>query len=220
MDSGAFTEVVRHGGYRYDEAEYAYQVNRWASNGNLLAAVSQDFMCEPFVLEKAGKTVGEHQRMTIDRYDKLLPMINREAGLFSPYLMPVLQGYSVSSYLEHIRMYGDRLTIGAWVGVGSVCKRNGNVHVIEEILGAIKSERSDLCLHGFGLKTTALKSSLVRHLLHTADSMAWSFAARREGRGKDANDWREARKFVDRIEAICSDDEKISMLGESESTTV
>jgi hypothetical protein len=33
--------------------------------------------------------------------------------------------------------------------------------------------------------------------LHSADSMAWSFSARRQGR--NANDWREARRFAERI---------------------
>jgi hypothetical protein len=41
------------------------------------------------------------------------------------------------------------------------------------------------------VKTTALSSSLVAELLHTADSMAWSYAARREDRNQ--NDWREAQ---------------------------
>lgn len=62
--------------------------------------------------------------------------------------------------------------------------------------------RPDLLLHGFGLKTTALACGAVRDLLHTADSMAWSFAARREGRGPAANDWREARMWLDRLEEV------------------
>lgn len=94
-------------------------------------------------------------------------------------------------------MYGDRLTFGQWVGVGSVCKRNGDPRMIEAVLRAIKEVRPDLRLHGFGLKTTALSSGLVRSLLYTADSMAWSFSARKQGR--DANDWREAKAWVARI---------------------
>lgn len=192
MDSGAFTEVVRHGGYRYSVEEYAAQIRRWSSNGNLLAAVAQDFMCEAFVLEQTGKTVAEHQRMTVERYDAL--MACDTAGV---YLMPVLQGYTPAEYVEHIRQYGDRLAHGAWVGVGSVCKRNGDIGAIEEVLMAIHLERPDLRLHGFGLKTTALSSGLVRELLETADSMAWSFHARKNGR--NANDWREAKRWTAKI---------------------
>jgi hypothetical protein len=71
---------------------------------------------------------------------------------------------------------------------------------IEEVLMAIKRERPDLLLHGFGVKVTALRSGLIRSLLHTADSMAWSFQARKQGR--NANDWREAAAFAARIRTM------------------
>lgn len=187
MDSGAFTEISTHGRYRHSVEEYAAEINRWASDPGLLAAVSQDYMCEPFIIEKTGLSVEEHQRLTIERYDALLPLV-------SVYVMPVLQGYAPADYVRHLEMYGDRLARGAWVGVGSICKRNTNVGSVEQILTAIKQRRPDLRLHGFGLKTTALGSATVRDALHTADSMAWSFAARKQGR--NANDWREAARFV------------------------
>jgi hypothetical protein len=34
--------------------------------------------------------------------------------------------------------------------------------------------------------------------VHTADSMAWSFAARKQGR--DQNDWREAKEWQERFD--------------------
>src|ERR1700761_2735340 len=72
MDSGAFTEISTHGEYRHSVDEYAEQIVRWKGNGELLAAVSQDYMCEPFILDKTGKTIPEHQRLTIERYDALV----------------------------------------------------------------------------------------------------------------------------------------------------
>lgn len=102
--------------------------------------------------------------------------------------------------MSHIRQYGKRLGLNAWVGVGSICKRNGNIGAIENVLLAIHHERPDLRLHGFGLKTTALSSGLVQELLHTADSMAWSFAARIAGR--NGNDWREAMAWTSRIDTL------------------
>lgn len=71
MDSGAFTEISTYGGYRHTVAEYAAEIRRWATNGRLLAAVAQDFMCEPFIVRKTGLSVAEHQRLTIERYDAL-----------------------------------------------------------------------------------------------------------------------------------------------------
>lgn len=195
MDSGAFTTVNKYGGYPYPPSEYADHINRWAKNGRLLAAVAQDFMCEPFVLQRTGLTVADHQRLTIERYDALL-----QCDTGGVYVMPVLQGYAPADYVQHVQNYGHRLKPGAWVGVGSVCKRNGNARAIEAVLCAIKAYRPDLRLHGFGLKTTALRSGLVRSCLETADSMAWSFAARKQGR--NANDWNEAEAFLRRIDCL------------------
>lgn len=192
MDSGAFTTLDKHGDYppEHSVAEYAQQVRRWKNNGNMLAAVSQDYMCEPLMLAKTGLTVWAHQQLTVERYDRLI------AERTGAYILPVLQGYEPQEYVDHIRDYGERLAHGAWVGVGSVCKRNGNPTAIEAVLSAIKAERPDLRLHGFGLKKTALASPAIRDMLETADSMAWSMAARKEGRGPDANRWQEAKAWT------------------------
>jgi hypothetical protein len=195
MDSGAFTEVAMHGGYRHSVADSAAQIRRWAGTGRLLAAVAQDWMCEPWIVAKTGLSVADHQRLTVERYDALLQ--EDTAGV---YVMPVLQGYAPQDYVDHLHQYGARLKTGAWVGVGSVCKRNGSPLAIEAVLSAIKAERPDLRLHGFGLKATALRSAVVYDLLFSADSMAWSFAARREGR--NSNDWREAKRWMGGIENV------------------
>lgn len=191
MDSGAFSEISTHGHYRHEVAEYAGQIRRWKTNGNLLAAVAQDYMCEPHIVAKTGLSVPEHQRLTVERYDALMA---EETGV---YILPVLQGFEPEDYIRHLEMYGDRLAHGAWVGVGSICKRNGDPRAIAQVLHGIKEARPDLRLHGFGLKTTALAHPLVRSLLDTADSMAWSFAARRNGR--NGNDWKEAVRWTKNI---------------------
>jgi hypothetical protein len=195
MDSGAFTEISTHGTYRHSVEEYAAEIRRWSTNGNLLAAVAQDWMCEPWIVEKTGLSVAEHQWLTVKRYDAL--KAEDTAGV---YIMPVLQGYAPEEYVAHIRQYGERLKPGAWVGVGSICKRNSNPRSVEAVLLAIKGERPDLQLHGFGLKSTALQSALVFDLLHTADSMAWSYSARKQGR--NGNDWREAKRWMQGIEDV------------------
>lgn len=199
MDSGAFSELARHGRYTSTPQEYAAEVRRWATNGSapLLAAVTQDWMVEPAMLAKTGLTIAAHQRLTIERFDQIKTAIGGAC-----YLMPVLQGWTVDDYLRHITMYGaERLPYGAWVGVGSVCKRQGDPAAILAILRAIKDAHPDLRLHGFGVKMTSLQYPEIRDLLYTADSMAWSFAARYEGRNR--NCWREAKAWTARInEAI------------------
>lgn len=190
MDSGAFTEISTHGRYRVSVDEYAAQIDRWSKVGNFQRAATQDYMCEPFILAKTGLTVQDHQRMTIERFDALRDRTGAA-------LLPVIQGFRPEEYMEHVEMWGTRLGNGMWTGVGSVCRRNTEPETIEDILTSIKKVRPDLRLHGFGLKITSLRSETVRRNLYSADSMAWSFAARMQGR--DNHDWREAEAFVNRI---------------------
>lgn len=200
VDSGAFTELLNYGRYRHEVTEYAAELYRLHTQGvvNIAAAVAQDYMCEPFMLAKTGLTVEEHQRLTIQRYDALVAELDRLFAGKCPFpVLPVLQGYAPAEYMRHVRDYGDRLAHGMWVGVGSVCKRNSSPDKIVAVLRAIESLRPDLMLHGFGVKLTALLSTAVRDLLATADSMAWSFAARKQGRNSNA--WQEAAAFCDRI---------------------
>ena len=186
LDSGAFTRITS-GKEHIPMEQYATLIERWSHCGKLLAAVSQDYMCESFVLAITGLTVKEHQQMTTSNYAEL-------KSKNSPiHIMPVIQGYAPEEYQEHIEMYGDLLEQNAWVGVGSVCKRNSSIRKVEAVLEGIAKVRPDLKLHGFGLKKTALTSHIVNELLHSCDSMAWSFAARKQGR--NANDWREAEAY-------------------------
>lgn len=191
LDSGAFTRVVGRKGH-LSVKRYAKLANRWQSCGNLMAVVSQDYMCEPIALNATGLTITDHQRLTILRYDKLLPLIQ-------PYLMPVLQGVAVEDYLSHIDQYSDRLKEKQWVGVGSVCKRNSSPSEIEAVLMAIKSKRPDLRLHGFGLKKTALKNGLVRSLLYSADSQAHSFGSTGQRKYANASNPRIAKDYAEDI---------------------
>lgn len=196
LDSGAFTEISTHGRYRATPAEYASEVRHVAKIAPVQIAVSQDWMCEPFILQKTGLRVVDHQIQTIERYDALLT-----ENLPVP-LMPVLQGYDPMDYRNHAMAYRERLTEGMWVGVGSVCKRNTSPEEIVRVLQAVKSVRPDLRLHGFGVKKTALLHPGVRSMLYSADSMAWSFAARKNGR--NGNDWREADAFRQTVEDVAA----------------
>jgi hypothetical protein len=191
MDSGAFTEISTFGAYRTPVEDYAKLIDRWSLCGNMQLAVSQDYMCEPFILQKTGLTVEKHQKLTIERYTKLL----KQNTLTT--IMPVLQGYEPQEYVNHLKMYGSLLKENMRVGVGSVCKRNSKPQQIAKVLETIKNERPDLRLHGFGLKTTALLDNYVESLLYSADSMAWSYAARREH--KNPNGLKEATEFEHKI---------------------
>ncbi len=194
LDSGAFTEISAWGKFRTSVHQYANEIERWSKCGQFELAVTQDYMCEPFIVKKTGLSVTEHQRLTIQRYDELSCLISETI------ILPVLQGYQVEDYLTHLEMWGDRLWYARRIGVGSVCKRNTNILAITRILDAIKTKRPDLRLHGFGLKTTALRDSFISSLLFSADSMAWSYAARKNV--QNANGLNEAKKFYMNITSI------------------
>ena len=191
LDSGAFTRITLGKGHM-PVREYARQIDRWSKCGNLQAAVAQDWMCEPFVLGITGKTVKEHQMLTWRAYNDLRKIVQ------TTHVMPVLQGFEPDEYVDHIRQYGpELLTEGMWVGVGSVCKRNGSPRDVEAVLAAIKDVRPDLRLHGFGIKLTSLAYQRVSEGFYSTDSMAWSYSARKKGR--NGNDPSEAVNYVNRI---------------------
>src|SRR3954467_14614113 len=102
LDSGAFTELAKYGAYRHEPEEYAAEVVRWSTNGTMLWATTQDYMTEPFMLEKTGLTVEQHQALTIEHYDRI-----RAAVPSHIHILPVLQGYIPEEYVRCIEMYGD-----------------------------------------------------------------------------------------------------------------
>jgi hypothetical protein len=126
-----------------------------------------DWMCEPSMLAKTGLSVREHQERTVANYLEI-----RARGPF----IPVLQGWTIDDYHACVGLYesvGVDLKALPLVGVGSVCRRQrtGEIADLMESLHAY-----GLRLHGFGVKT-GLDS--YGQFLTSADSMAWSFRARR-----------------------------------------
>jgi hypothetical protein len=172
LDSGGFTELRLHGGWRTTPTEYVAAIRRYSDEiGRLEWAAPQDWMCEPFMLAKTGLTVAEHQLRTVENYLEL-----RSLAPELPFV-PVLQGWSLDDYRRCVELYqqtGVDLAAEPLVGVGSVCRRQatGEIEAIVHSLAAM-----GLRLHGFGVKA----GGLVRYAdcLASADSLAWSFEARR-----------------------------------------
>lgn len=181
LDSGAFSELTIHGRWTVTPRQYADQCLRWRDRmGRMDFCTIQDWMCEDAVIyggrvglrtaPGTGLSLDEHQRRTVASYFELSSL---EPSL--PWL-PVLQGYTEDDYLRCFELYqsqGANL-VGKWVGVGSVCKRQGG-NDIARVLSRLAA--LGLRLHGFGVKTAGL-SKAASHL-HSADSMAWSYGARR-----------------------------------------
>lgn len=209
LDSGGFSELSMFGEWQTDPGEYVYYVDRYDREiGNLDWAAPQDWMCEPWIVAKTGRTVREHQELTVENFVQLLRLWD---GMQAQYLrpidqhscpfMPVLQGWSLTDYWTCVDLYaqaGIRLADYPLVGIGSVCRRQatGEIETIVRSLGAV------LPLHGFGMKIEGIARSA--RWLTSADSMAWSVAGRRErgcatGHASEANCKRYALAWRDRV---------------------
>lgn len=128
-------------------------------------------MCEPVMLAKTGKTIAEHQALTIESFLTL-----RDLAPEIPW-MPVLQGWQCDDYLDHIEQYaaaGVDLTEEPIVGVGSICRRQASSQAAR-IVRAIALQR--IRIHAFGVKSDGIK--MYGDWIASADSMAWSYTARR-----------------------------------------
>jgi hypothetical protein len=134
-------------------------------------------MCEPFVTAKTGKSVEEHQRLTVENFLEL-----KSLAPDLPFA-PVLQGWHPSTYTECAEMYqraGVDLAAEPVVGVGSVCRRQSGNSLAYIASTLFNLELTNL--HGFGLKKLGLKS-VFGDVFRSADSLAWSFSERKNRTG-------------------------------------
>jgi hypothetical protein len=183
LDSGGFTELQQHGTWTVDADIYGgmvYRLMERTGYGPIFAA-PQDWMCEPAVIHGGtwnghrfagtGLSVAVHQELTIENYLHLV-----ENFPAAPWI-PVLQGWTLDDYLTHADAYaaaGVDLAAQRLVGLGSLCRRQSTTEI-----GAIASTLAarGYRLHGFGVKSHGL--ARYGHHLASADSMAWSYTARR-----------------------------------------
>lgn len=125
---------------------------------------------EPFVVDKTGLSVEEHQERTVENYLTL-----RAMAPDLPFI-PVLQGWMLDDYLHCVDLYalaGVDLTALPLVGIGSVCRRQ-NTAEVDHIVSTVAS--LGIALHGFGVKTVGLTAYASQP--ESADSLAWSYRAR------------------------------------------
>jgi hypothetical protein len=149
------------------DLEYIEAIERYDTEiGMLDWCAPQDWMCEPFMLAKTNKTVEQHQALTIESYLTL--------NAVQPKVVPVLQGWTISDYHRHVEMYatsGVDLADCERVGLGSVCRRQATDE-IAQIVASLDGFR----LHGFGVKSDGIRK--YGWMLHSADSMSWSYSGR------------------------------------------
>lgn len=185
MDSGGFTELQQFGEWRDHPQTFGAAVVRVLDDMATppVFVAPQDWMCEPWIIHGGihegrtyagtGLDVRTHQELTVENYLYLCD----EFASCVPWI-PVLQGWTLDDYLRCVDMYraaGEDVADGRLVGLGSVCRRQSTAE-ISLIVSTLAG--MGLALHGFGVKTSGLRD--YGHYLVSADSMAWSLAARRQ----------------------------------------
>lgn len=171
LDSGGFTELNMYGHWKTSPQQYISECRDLMQEiGSMDWAAPQDWMCEQVVLKKTGKTVEEHQRLTVDNY-----LFLKKQAPDVPFI-PVLQGFTKQEYINCARLYnanGIHLAKERVVGLGSICRRQST----EEAVEIVKTLHDfGYKIHGFGYKTIGLLNSYP--FLESSDSLAWSFSAR------------------------------------------
>jgi hypothetical protein len=170
LDSGAYTELAKHGTWRMTPTDYAKRVEAIMDNvGSMEFACIQDWVCSPPAIRATGMSVREHQARTVANYLKLV-----ELAPEVPWI-PALQGWTAYEYGDHVKMYqaeGVDLTSLELVGFGSIAQRQD-----DPMVGQVARYLAGLGirLHGFGVKKTGML--LYGDALVSADSQAWSFDA-------------------------------------------
>lgn len=161
-----------------------------------------DYPCEPDLRKKRGYTCIEAQSMTNENTRILLKE-------FPDAIFNVLQGWTVSEYLENLDMIKEDGLLTERLGIGSICRR-GQLSKIVEIIRVIKRNvPSWVKLHGFGVKIDVL-TTYAKYDLYSADSQAWAIAAfgRYANNGKGQTGWSIKEKlpyllsYIDRIESL------------------
>jgi hypothetical protein len=169
LDSGGYSELHKNGKWSFTEQEYVQDIQRYVERiGSLEWAAPMDWMCEPSALSKTGKTVKEHQSLTIESF-----LILRE--LLGDLVIPVIQGWELEEYEENIEQYasnGIDLSKERTVGIGSICRR-GAFEKIGEIIEVVHSK--GIKIHAFGVKGKTLR--VYKDKLISSDSAAWSYNA-------------------------------------------
>lgn len=191
LDSGGFNHLLREGKWTTSPREYAEHAQRiMVETGKMEWAAVQDWVCAPPVLAKTGRTVEDHQKLTLESYFELQHLAPRVKWT------PILQGSSKDDYLRHVEMHeeaGVKLEELDVVGVGSVAPRQTQDMVVE-LFEELNSR--GINLHGFGIKLEGLRRSLP--FLRSSDSMAWSFHARKNGGDRNGQpDAERYRKLVE-----------------------
>lgn len=131
----------------------------------------RDWPCEPEVRNQLGLTVEQLQHRTLVDHINMMEQLDRRSIQGEP--VAVLQGWAAEDYLEAIDAYKDHGLITDRIAIGTLCTRP-NPQVIQTIGRRIASNLPSRCeIHGFGVKTPALREPDALRIFDSIDTLAW-----------------------------------------------
>jgi hypothetical protein len=182
VDSGGSPETFKNGicsetgDYPFGYREYLQYIESLANRVQTLYWSTWDYPCEQKVLDQHGRTVKDHQKLTITRAKDLLERAQRRGTPGTP--VPVIQGQEPEEYIECIDMMRDAGVLRDYMGIGSVCRR-GKWEEVRDVIAAVREELPPrVNLHGYGIKKKAFEYEEIRDALASADSTAYSSKTR------------------------------------------
>ena len=204
MDSGAFAVILKYGKYPYSPEEYASGIEKWHPD----IVWTMDYPCEPSVQKRGDYNPGKAQEMTIDNQIRLLDL-NTNTQM-------VVQGWTISDYLENLDRIKDQGLLTERLGIGSVCRRGQNREIARIVRAIHNNVPSWVKLHGFGIKVSVLKDTDARFYLHSVDSQSWGYEMRYGDwlRGQyNGKTWKDKvpnlKSYVSRIESMLNPSEPL-----------
>ncbi|MBO2461587.1 deazapurine DNA modification protein DpdA family protein [Actinomadura violacea] len=183
IDSGGFSELdpdEDQDGYTtwsITPRQYIAEVRRYVQEiGHVVGAAPMDYMTEPHIRAATGLTEIEHLARSVTSTLELR-WLDPDLPIF-----PVIQGNSIDAQLRCADMYekhGIDLTKEPLVGVGSVCRLQSTVKIVDRFAALHHHFGGNIRLHGFGVKKLGLK--LIAPGVVSGDSAAGSRRGRSAG---------------------------------------
>ena len=197
MDSGAFSVILKYGKYPFTPEEYASGIEKWHPD----IAWTYDYPCEPSIRQRFGYNPTQAQLMTNANTIRL-------RDTYGLPVQSVIQGWRIPDYLNNIDKLKEEGLLTERIGIGSICRR-GKTAEINRVIRYIKREMPGwVKLHGFGVKTSILKTEARRYLT-SGDSTSWNMEMRMYAWNKNNNEgltWHEkvpyVTSYVNRIEKM------------------
>lgn len=177
VDSGAFTELTKHGRWVETPEQYVAALRRYADElGPFDFAGQQDWVCKTEALDAIEAHTGVRPDVTELLEATVENLLVLRALAPELRIAPTIQGGKFEDFMLCADMFlaaGIDLTAEPVVGVGSLVGMAPKA--VERIATALQA-RGIRNLHAFGVKGRALAGAA--HGFDSADSLAWSFAGR------------------------------------------